>query len=73
MQPPIPIAPEIIPDIPPEPTPSNPISAIPLGLLPTLLIGINSGGNAIPEPGTVVILGAGCAMVIARRAKKRSR
>lgn len=74
MQPPIPIAPEVIPDLPPEPTPPNPISAAPLlGLLPTLLIGINSGGNVIPEPGTVVILGAGCAMIIARRAKKRSR
>lgn len=71
LQPPIPIAPEVIPDLPP----TNPISIAPiLGLLPTLLIGINSGGGgAIPEPGTVVILGAGCAMVIARRAKKKSR
>ncbi len=74
IQPPAPIAPEIIPEPQPGPGPSNPISAVPLlGLLPTLLIGINSGGGAIPEPSTITIIGVGCAMVIARRAKKRSR
>jgi hypothetical protein len=74
VQPPAPIAPEVITEPMPEPEPSNPISAAPLALLPTLLIGINSGGGGvIPEPGTIAILGAGCAMLIARKAKKRSR
>ena len=75
IQPPAPIAPEVIEEPMPEPEPSNPVGIAPiLGLLPTLLIGINSGGGgAIPEPGTFAILGVGCAMVIARRSKKRSR
>jgi hypothetical protein len=74
IQPPTPIAPEVITEPQPGPGPSNPVSAVPLlGLLPTLLIGINSGGGNVPEPGTVVMLGAGCAMVVARRIKKKSR
>jgi hypothetical protein len=74
MQPPAPIAPELIEEPQPEPGPSNPVGITPiLGLLPTLLIGINSGGNAIPEPGTFIALGTGCAFLLARRTKKKSR
>ena len=74
MQPPAPIAPEVITEPPVEPGPSNPISVAPiLGLLPALFIGINSGGNVIPEPGTFVALGTGVAFLLARRSKKKSR
>lgn len=74
VQPPAPIAPEVITEPLPEPEPSRPVDATPLiALLPTALFGINSGGGVIPEPGTIAILGTGCAMLIARRAKKRSR
>jgi hypothetical protein len=74
MQPPAPISPEVVIEPPVTPEPSGGISGLPLiGLLPTLLIGINSGGNVIPEPGTFVALGAGCAFLLARRPKKKSR
>lgn len=76
LQPPAPIAPEVTPEPIPEPEPPNKVNVIPLlGVLPTVLFGINSGGGGggVPEPATFVVLGAGCVMVIASRAKKKSR
>ena len=74
MQPPAPIAPEVITEPIPEPEPSPGVSGAPLlGLLPALFVGLNSGGNVIPEPGTFVALGTGVAFLLARRAKKKSR
>jgi hypothetical protein len=74
MQPPAPIAPEVITEPLPEPGPTGPVSGAPLlGLLPALFVGLNSGGGVIPEPGTFVALGTGVAFLLARRAKKKSR
>jgi hypothetical protein len=46
--------------------------AVGLGLLPTLLIGVNSGSSPVPEPGTFLALGTGIALV-ALRLKRRAR
>jgi len=74
MQPPAPIAPDVVVEPPVEPPPSEGVTAAPLlGLLPAIFIGINSGGNVIPEPGTFVALGTGVAFLLARRSKKKSR
>lgn len=44
-----------------------------LGLLPTLLIGLGGGGgNVIPEPTTIILLGSGVAM-LAARIRRRAR
>ncbi|MBA3726714.1 MAG: PEP-CTERM sorting domain-containing protein [Armatimonadetes bacterium] len=55
--------------------PPRPPNAVPLlGLLPALFFGINNGGGGgtIPEPSTIVMMGAGCAFLIGR-ARRRSR
>lgn len=38
-----------------------------LGLLPALFLGLNTGGGGvIPEPGTILALGTGCALLVFR-------
>ena len=50
-----------------------PFAVGPLAFLPTLLIGLNPGSEVIPEPGTMIALSAGLAMLAGRRLRRRSR
>jgi len=69
LQPETPVVPDVIVE-PPKPFSPAPL----LGLLPALFFGINNGGGGgvIPEPSTIVMMGAGCAFLIGR-ARRRSR